>query len=79
MNRLELGRPAQAPGDRYKKIIGDEQKIDRLLVDLFLQSHDTPPEEISLDVDVTDDSDLIELIQGHFNLFYSRSVESYPN
>ena len=55
LNRLELGRPAQAPGDRYKKIIGDEQKMDRLLVDLFLESHDTPPKEIWLDLDATDD------------------------
>ena len=55
-NRVDPGRPAQAPGDRYKKIIGDEDKMDRLLVELFLQTHDTPPEDIWVELDATDNS-----------------------
>ena len=39
LNRLELGRPDEASGDRYKKIVGDEKEMDRLLVDVFLESH----------------------------------------
>ena len=53
---MDPGRPTQAPGDRYKKIIGDEDKVDRLLVELFLQTHDTPPEDIWVELDATDNS-----------------------
>ena len=55
LNRLELGRPDEASGDRYKKIVGDEKEMDRLLVDVFLESHGRPPKEIWLDLDATDD------------------------
>ena len=40
---------------RYKKIIMKPEEIDRLFVDIFLQAHAEPPEEIILDVDATDD------------------------
>jgi hypothetical protein len=51
LNRLELstGQP-----DRYKKIHCRQEAIDRLLVDVFLEAHDALPEEIVLDLDVTD-------------------------
>jgi hypothetical protein len=56
LNRLELtpGEPTAAEL-RYKKIIMKPEKIDRLFVDVFLQAHVEPPEEIVLDVDATDD------------------------
>jgi hypothetical protein len=56
LNRLEL-TPAYPSGAelRYKKIIMKPEKIDRLLVDVFLQAHDEAPEQIVLDVDATDD------------------------
>jgi len=56
LNRLEL-TPAEPTGAelRYKKIIMKPEAIDRLLVEVFLQSHAQPPEEIVLDVDATDD------------------------
>ncbi len=55
LNRLEL-TPGDATGkDRYKKIVAMPQAMDQLLVDLFLESHSTPPKEIVLDVDATDD------------------------
>lgn len=55
LNRLEL-TPAEAdPRARYKKIVLDEKAVDRLLVDLYLQSQPRPPERIVLDLDATDD------------------------
>ena len=55
LNRLELGTPDAAAADRYKKIAADPEAFDRLLVDLFLESHETAPPEIWLDLDATDD------------------------
>ena len=52
LNRLELSRPAAT---RYHKISHDPAAIERLLVDLFLEAHAAPPEEIVLDLDATDD------------------------
>jgi Transposase DDE domain group 1 len=50
LNRLELvGRTW-----RYHKIGYSSRAIDRLLVDLFLESLDPPPVEIVLDLDATD-------------------------
>jgi len=56
LNRLEL-TPAEptAAELRYKKIIMKPEDIDRLFVDVFLQAHAEPPDEIILDVDATDD------------------------
>lgn len=55
LNRLEL-TPANADASaRYKKISYDGAAIDRLLVDVFLERHTTPPAEIVLDLDATDD------------------------
>ena len=56
LNRLEL--TPEHPTDkemRYKKIIMKSEAIDRLFVEVFLQAHVDPPEEIILDVDATDD------------------------
>ena len=50
LNRLELvGRTG-----RYHKIRYSAESIDRLLVDLYLESHPAPPAEIVLDLDATD-------------------------
>ena len=43
LNRLELSVPKEAATDRYKKIAGDSEAIDGLLVDLFIESHTKPP------------------------------------
>jgi hypothetical protein len=51
LNRMELGAGAS---DRYKKITFWKEAIDELLVQVFLESHQTAPEEIVLDVDTTD-------------------------
>jgi len=53
LNRLE-----QTPAgdhDRYRRMRYDAGKLDRLLVDLFLESYAHPPRQIILDLDATDD------------------------
>jgi Transposase DDE domain group 1 len=60
LNRLELTPVGADKDHRYKKITCKLQAVDDLLVDLFLQAHQQPPEEIVLDVDATDDP-----IHGH--------------
>src|SRR5699024_7768198 len=55
LNRLELTTPASAATDRYKRIAANPEAFDRLLVDLFIESHKRPPREIWLDLDATDD------------------------
>ena len=50
LNRLELaGKTA-----RYHKIGYSAEALDRLLADLFIESHAAPPAEIVLDLDATD-------------------------
>jgi len=54
LNRLELTSEGAAT-DRYKKIEMHADAVQRLFVEVFLQAHDTPPPEIVLDLDATDD------------------------
>ena len=50
LNRLELtGR-----SKRYHKISYSAESIDRLLTDVYLESHVAPPDQIVLDLDATD-------------------------
>jgi hypothetical protein len=51
LNRLELGTGVK---DRYKKITYWKDSIDELLVQLFVESYQTAPAQIVLDVDTTD-------------------------
>jgi len=63
LNRLELtapdydGSPRQKESGKpeTKKIVVDPESIDALLVDLFLDAHESAPEKIVLDLDATDD------------------------
>ena len=52
LNRLELSGPQAT---RYHKIAHDGAAIERLFVDLFLESREDAPQEIILDFDATDD------------------------
>ena len=52
LNRLEH---APLPPSRYHKIGHDPVAIEDLFVDLFLEAYKTPPGEIVLDLDATDD------------------------
>jgi hypothetical protein len=55
LNRLELTPEHANEKSRYKKIVADEKAVDELMVTVFIQSHETAPSEIVLDVDATDD------------------------
>jgi DDE family transposase len=52
LNRLERGGTEPT---RYHRIARDDGKIEALFVDLFLEAHQRPPEQIILDLDATDD------------------------
>lgn len=52
LNRLELSRETAT---RYHKIAHDAAAIEGLFVTLFLEAHKTPPKEIIIDLDATDD------------------------
>jgi len=52
LNRLELSRPEPT---RYHKIAFNGEAIEDLFVRLFLEAHRTPPRQIILDLDATDD------------------------
>lgn len=55
LNRLELAPAEGVARERYKKIGRNDAAIDELMVDVFLEAHAEPPEEIILDLDATDD------------------------
>jgi len=60
LNRLELTPVRANATSRYKKITLDRAAVKNVFTDVFLQSHDTPPTRIVLDLDATDDP-----IHGH--------------
>jgi hypothetical protein len=55
LNRLELSLAEVAADERYKKIAADTAGLDALLLELFFEAYDTPPEAIWIDLDATDD------------------------
>jgi hypothetical protein len=55
LNRLELTGAEVKEDERYKKIGLDFAAVDRLLGEIFLQAHETPPPQIIMDLDSTDD------------------------
>lgn len=56
LNRLELTPPEDAnEKSRYKKIVADGGAIDDLMVAVFIESYQSAPAEVVLDVDATDD------------------------
>lgn len=55
LNRLELTPADACSRSRYKKVVYHPERIEALLVDVFLDSFSTAPEEIILDFDATDD------------------------
>jgi hypothetical protein len=77
LNRLELTPQNADAGSRYKKIVADAGAMDNLLVDLFLEAYDSPPEEIIVDVDATDDP-LHGNQEGRFFHGYYRSYCYLP-
>ena len=77
LNRLELTPLDADSSSRYKKIVADPAAMDALLVDLFVEAHDKPPEQIILDVDATDDP-LHGHQEGRFFHGYYRSYCYLP-
>jgi hypothetical protein len=67
LNRLE--RSVLEP-DRYHKISHNPIAIKRLMIDLFLESRERPPNEIILDLDATDDPVHGNQEGRYFNAFY---------
>ena len=52
LNRLELTGAEVDEQERYKKIAMDPDRIDGWMVDAFVESHESAPEEMVLDLDV---------------------------
>ena len=60
LNRLEL-TPVGADADsRYQKIVARHSELEQSFVEIFIEQHTTPPREIVLDLDATDDP-----VHGH--------------
>jgi hypothetical protein len=55
LNRLELSAGTIGAAERYKKIAVDHAAVDHLFVAAFVKAHPTPPAELVLDLDATDD------------------------
>ena len=73
LNRLELTPVGADRDSRSKKITCRTRDVERLLVTLFLQAHERPPERIVLDLDATDDP-----IHGHqLGRFFHGYYEGY--
>ena len=53
LNRLELTAAEVDEQERYKKIAMDPNRIDGWMVDAFVESHESAPEEIVLDLDAS--------------------------
>ena len=55
LNRLELTPEDANEKSRYKKVVAESGKIDELMVAVFIESYQSAPSEVVLDVDATDD------------------------
>jgi hypothetical protein len=55
LNRLELTPEDANEKSRYKKIVADGGAIDELMITLFIESYQSAPSQVVLDVDATDD------------------------
>jgi hypothetical protein len=55
LNRLERTPADASAASRYAKLVYDGAAIERLFVTAFVQAHPTPPAEVVLDLDATDD------------------------
>lgn len=55
LNRLERTPEKLEATERYTKIVYDAARIEQLFTDDFIRAQVTPPEEVVLDLDATDD------------------------
>jgi hypothetical protein len=70
LQRLESN---DGTASRYSKITYWRDAIDELLVNIFLEGHATPPEEIVIDIDTTD----VELHGGQEGRFFHGYYDQY--
>jgi hypothetical protein len=70
LQRLEANDSAAS---QYSKIPYWPDAIDELLVNLFVEAHATPPEEIVVDIDTTD----VELHGGQVGRFFHGYYDEY--
>ena len=70
LNRMEMGDPELAADHRYKRIVMIESAIDELMLSIFMESFETPPEELWLDLDATDDPVHGAQEGGYFHGYY---------
>ena len=68
LNRLELTGAEVDEQERYKKIAMDPDRIDGWMVDAFVESHESAPEEIVLDLDATDTRSMASRKAGSFTV-----------
>jgi hypothetical protein len=71
LNRLELSKAGANPDSLYCKIVADLDAMADLLVDLFLDAHDSPPTEITLDIDPTNLELFGDQLGRHFQKHYN--------
>ena len=75
LNRLELTPQGANQKSRYKKIVAHRKAMDALLVELFLESYSSPPPEIVIDADATDDPlhghQEGRFFHGYYGLFFA--------
>ena len=77
LNRVELTGEQVKPDNRYRKVTLDFAAVQRLFPELFMDSHETPPEVIVLDFDPTDDP-LHGNQEGRFFLGYYKEYCYLP-
>ena len=70
LNRLELTPVGANANSRYKKITANTRQMEDYFVTMFLQSYPTPPEQIILDLDATDDPIHGEPLGRFFHGYY---------
>ena len=73
LNRLELSKVGDDADSPYCKIVADLDGMADLLVDLFLDAHDQPPAEITLDIDPTD----LELFGDQLGRHFQKHYDGY--
>jgi hypothetical protein len=73
LNRLELAKVGADAESPYCKIVADLDGMANLLVDLFLDAHTEPLEEITLDIDPTD----LELFGDQLGRHFQKHYDGY--
>lgn len=73
LDRLELSKAGADPDSLYCKIVADLGALADLLVDLFLDTHNQPPGEITLDIDPTN----LELFGDQLGRHFQKHYDGY--